>query len=39
MLRAAAEAYSSKLKLTNYPRLEMKLENGKEPVFRWPVAG
>jgi len=39
MLRVAAEACSSKLELMNYPSLEMKLENGKEPVFRWPVAG
>jgi len=39
MLRAVAEACSSKLKLTNYPRLEMKVENGKEPLFGWPEAG
>ena len=39
MLRAVAEICSSKLKLTNYPSLEMKVENGKEPVFRWPEAG
>jgi hypothetical protein len=28
MFRAAAEACSSKLKLTNYPSLGMKVENG-----------
>jgi len=39
MFRAAAEACSSKLELINYPSLEMNLENGKEPIFRWPVAG